>query len=229
MALSGRMLNKDQRAALLGQITCPPDATAFLQSLSGYSDKLGDIAVFQKCACSTTHFVHIIPEQGNDSGNSNPGIEVLYQDQLRLQRERRGTRRSRYSTVSKNATEKGEELCVLATWDRIKPRFLFWIGDIWKAREEYDFVIYKSKEVEQRPAAARRRWLTTYNVEEDSENFIGLESAATAVLAASCIRPFVFSAWELPCLAHGFPSEANASVFRRHFKMMAPTLQGLVF
>ncbi|KAK7424495.1 hypothetical protein QQX98_000460 [Neonectria punicea] len=137
-----------------------------------------------------------IPEQVGSDVDSNAAIEALYQEQLRLQREEdqlekardlardHGPKTARYWAQQilerfEDAAEKGEEIRVLATWDRIKPEVPFWVNDIWKAREDYGFVIYKSREVEQRPAAAIRRWLTNYNAEEDSENFVGIENAAT--------------------------------------------------
>ncbi|KAF4964346.1 hypothetical protein FSARC_7713 [Fusarium sarcochroum] len=47
MALSGQQLTEEQCAALLGQPTYSPDATAFLRSLDGYLEEMGDMREFK--------------------------------------------------------------------------------------------------------------------------------------------------------------------------------------
>lgn len=238
IALSeGTVYTMEGCAELLGQPVYPPDATAFLRSLKGYEDKMGDFSSFKHHACSssTFTFVHMSPElckftlcdwriPEKPSDDSTHDIEVLYQEQLRLQREKDPLERAREVCRGRNqktgqywaqqmlekfeaAAKKGEEMRVLATWDRIKPEVPFWINDIFRSKEVYGFIIYKSKEIEQRPVA-RDCWLEIFEKGFQLQEIAGHRRACDTVYGGYFLGSSMYLHWVPPCPVSGFPPEA---------------------
>lgn len=239
----GNVYSDEGCAELLGQPVYPPDATAFLRSLKGYEDKMGDISSFKYDAGSPFKLVHMSPElckftlcdwrtPEKPSDDSAHDIEVLYQEQLRLQLEKSPLERAReicrgphHKTAQywaqkmlekfEAAAQKGEEMRVLATWDRIKPDVPFWVNDIFRSKERYGFNIYKSKEVEQRPAA-RDCWIEIFGKGFQLQEIVGHLHACDTVYGGLCLRKYMYLHWLPPCPVSGFPPEADLLADREY-------------
>ncbi|KAM5362791.1 hypothetical protein ACJZ2D_012323 [Fusarium nematophilum] len=259
MALAGEFLGPDQQAHLLGQTPYAPDQTAFLRSLSGYKEEMGDIHNFQYrvynirdldlwwCSPELCKFALCdwrIPRYAKDYGDA--GVEDMYQKQLGRERKNdrreqaralvRGTdlKRAQYwarkmLTEFEAASGRGEQPDALKAWAGMRISTPSWVQDIYESKEDYGFVIYKSREVENRPAVARERWFEVWDGtgDVDSNNFRSYRAACDKVYQGWLMSPHMSQSWVPACPEHGLPSEDSPSAFREHFKAVeAPALRG---
>ncbi|KAF7552509.1 hypothetical protein G7Z17_g4261 [Cylindrodendrum hubeiense] len=231
MALSGEYLNPNLQAAVLGQTPYTPDQTAFLRSLNGYKEEMGDIHAFQRrvykirdldlwwCSAELCKFALCdwrIPRYAKDYNNT--GLEDMYQKQLG--RERKNDRREQARALVREinlkraqywarkmltefeaAAGRGEQLDALKAWAGMRISKPSWIQEIMESDEEYGFVIYKSHEIENRPAVAEGRWLEVWDGSGD------LDSDLFKSYIAACGS--VYGGWSLNTHELNYDSECG--------------------
>lgn len=239
-----KSIDEIQRSALLGRPTFEQDAGAFLKRLNGAA-RIGGFMRFKMNAGSLITFVHRspeicmfticdwrIPEGFNDDTDANAAVRKLYQEQLRLEREQdpleqareavRDTpeKQARFLARSalheyETAMEKGESTEPSDIRRKLNPQTPDWILRILLAKEDYGFVIFKTREAQQRPEIARAKWLKVFNnsIPRD-DNFRGYRNAGDTVHLGNRIARFMFPAWVEICSTH-LASELNPSSLRQ--------------
>lgn len=255
MALNGDYLSPSLEAEVLGQTPFKPDQTRFLRSVKGYRGEMGDIRSFQHHVfnfrdldlywasaelCKFALCDWRVPRYTTDYNNA--GLEEMYKKQLRHVRKNDRYEQARVLVRPNNlkaaqhwarkmlaefeaAAAKGEQLDALQAWIGMRYRPPSWVNDIKQSKEDYGFVIYKSREVGTRPAVAEERWFQVFNCggapepeEEtdvlDEDSFPSYMSADEKVLGGHGLSNYMTPSWVLPCPQHGFPSEQTPSAFR---------------
>lgn len=254
MALKGEYLSPGLQAAVLGQTPFNPDQTMFLRSLKGYRAEMGDIQSFQHHVsnfrdldlywastelCKFALYDWRVPRYRKDYNSA--GLEDMYQKQLRHVRKNDRYEQARALVRSNNlkaaqhwarkmldefeaAAAKGEQLDALQAWIGIRYCPPSWVNDIKQSKEDYGFVIYKSREVESRPVVAKERWFQVFNGETpepeeetdvlDEDSFPSYWFAGENVLGGRMLSDCMLPSWTPPCPKHGFPSEQTPSSFR---------------
>ncbi|KAF5008403.1 hypothetical protein FDECE_5309 [Fusarium decemcellulare] len=176
LALNGEYLNPDLEAAVLGQTPFVPDQTAFLRSLNGYKEEMGDISWFKGrvynvrdldlywCSPELCKFALCdwrVPRRRKDYNSA--GLEEMYKKHLLhvSQNTRREQARALVRPTSlkraqywagkmlaefEAAVAKGEQLDTLKAWTGMRIRTPPWVEEIAQSKEDYGFIIYKSRE-----------------------------------------------------------------------------------
>ncbi|KAJ3533896.1 hypothetical protein NM208_g7779 [Fusarium decemcellulare] len=125
------------------------------------------------------------------------------------------------------AAAKGEQLDALKAGDGMRIRTPPWVEEIARSKEGYGFIIYKSREVENRPAVAKERWFQVWNrrkmapgidIDLLDDNFPSYKNARDRVYNGLFLNRHMVPLWVSPCPEHGFSSEQTPSAFREHFK-----------
>lgn len=241
-----KSLDDPQRMALLGRPAYDGDATAFLRFLPGYQRRrMATIDSFRRDASEFQRFIHFSPELckfticdwrvpqdfGGADNNATTAIESLYQDQLRLERERSPLELAREAVRDscdqrarfyarrvlreyELAQERGEDPNPCQIWGRFRPMIPLWIWRIQQNKEDYGFAIYKSYEAEQRPLQAIQRWMRVFNEEERSNGFGGYREACYTVRMGRPLYSYMFPGWVENCESHP-ASENSPSALRR--------------
>lgn len=221
-------LIEPQRLALLGRPVHWPDGTAFLQALTGYEKQsCGDYIKFQFASCSPRgSVVHLspnickftlcdwrLPSWDSYDGNANAAVEVMYQEQLQLERDDAPLERARQvarNDIDKAARsyarmmlrgyeamqESGLMLSPKEVWESVKPRVPAWMQEISKNNEEYGFVFYKAAELLEREAAWSR-WITVFQDDMDPylDSYVGHRVAAEGVRDGHIIEYRMCAEW----------------------------------
>ncbi|KPM39564.1 hypothetical protein AK830_g6992 [Neonectria ditissima] len=257
MALNGQFLGPDLQGAVLGQTPFAPDQTAFLRSLDGYKEEMGDIKKFQG-AVSGFHDLDLywaspelckfalcdwrVPRYRKDYNSA--GLNDIYKRHLRRVRKNDRVEQARALARPSNlkaaqywarkmldefeaAAARGEKLDALQAWIGMRIRTPSWVNEIAESKEDYGFIIYKSREAVSRPTIAQERWFQVWNgrkadpnVDIDllSDDFPSYRNAEDKVYHGWLLHRHMLPLWVSPCLEHGLPSEQTPSAFREHFK-----------
>ncbi|KAM0544391.1 hypothetical protein ACHAPJ_011853 [Fusarium lateritium] len=98
-----------------------------------------------------------------------------------------------------------------------------WIADLVGPGVKYGYVIYQTKEAQQRPSVAGDLWFTVFNEsEDDGDAFPGYDTGSwNTVHDADMLSRLMLPSWETPCPKHGLPSQDRASAFREYFQEVA--------
>ncbi|KAF4466157.1 hypothetical protein FALBO_6980, partial [Fusarium albosuccineum] len=98
-----------------------------------------------------------------------------------------------------------------------------WVEEIAQSKEDYGFIIYKSREVENRSAVAKERWFQVWNgrkmapgidIDLLDDNFPSYKNAGDWVYNGFFLNRHMLPLWVSPCPEHGFSSEQTRSAFR---------------
>ncbi|KAH7137024.1 hypothetical protein B0J13DRAFT_677772 [Dactylonectria estremocensis] len=189
MTLNGELLNPDLQGAILRQTPFSLDQTAFLRSLNGYKEEMGDIQLFQRCI--SNYWAQKMLDEFEAAAAKGEQLDAL--------KAWVGMRIRTPSWVEEITQSKEDYSFIIYKSCEVKSQPTV-AKDRW-------FQVWKGRDVD-----------LDVDIDLLSDIFHSYKDTKNKVYNGWLLNKHMLPLWVSPCPEHGLSSEQTPSAFRKHFK-----------